>query len=89
MPVISRFFGIVIRMFFGDHVPPHFHAEYQGFKAFVRIADGEIEEGYLPNKAAKIVREWALDHRDELMANWDRAVVFEPVELIPGADQDD
>ena len=89
MPIISRFFGIIIRMFFGDHAPPHFHAEYQGHKAFIRIGDGEIEEGYLPKAAARLVRDWALDHQAELMANWDRAVAFEPVELIPGADQDD
>lgn len=89
MPIISRFFGIIIRMFFGDHAPPHFHAEYQGYKAFVRIEDGQIDEGYLPSKAEWLVREWALDHREELMANWRRAVDFQPVELIPGADQDD
>lgn len=42
MPVVSLFFGIVIRMCFDDHPPPHFHASYQGFEAFVRIEDGEI-----------------------------------------------
>lgn len=89
MPVISIFFGIVIRMYFDDHPPPHFHASYQGFEAFVRIDNGEVMHGALPKKAARIVRQWALDHRDELMANWSRGVDLLPLELIPGADLDD
>lgn len=89
MPVISVFFGIVIRMYFDDHPPPHFHASYQGFEAFVRIDNGEIMYGNLPNKAARIVRQWALDHRDALMANWERGEALLPLELIPGADLDD
>jgi Domain of unknown function (DUF4160) len=89
MPVISVFFGIVIRMYHDDHPPPHFHASYQGFTAFVRISDGEIMFGSLPKKAAKIVKQWALDHKDELMANWQHSEALEPMELIPGADVDD
>lgn len=89
MPVISVFFGIVIRMYHADHPPPHFHAAYQGFEAFVRIADGEIIAGSLPKKAARIVRQWALDHGDALMANWARGEALEPMEMIVGADQDD
>ena len=58
MPIISIFFGIVIRMYHGDHPPPHFHAAYQGFEAFVGIADGEILHGSLPRKAARIVKQW-------------------------------
>ncbi len=89
VPVISIFFGIVIRMYHDDHPPPHFHASYQGFTAFVRIVDGEIIHGTLPKKAARIVKQWTLDHGDELMANWARAEALEPMELIPGADVDD
>lgn len=89
MPIISVFFGIVIRMYHDEHPPPHFHAIYQGFKAFVRIADGEIIHGRLPKKATRIVRQWALDHRDELMANWRRGEALERMEMIPGADVDD
>ena len=89
MPIISIFFGIVIRMYFDDHPPPHFHASYQGFEAFVRIDNGEVIHGTLPKKAARIVRQWALDHRDELMANWSRGESLSPMELIPGADFDD
>lgn len=89
MPVISIFFGIVVRMYFDNHPPPHFHAAYQGFEAFVRIEDGEIVQGSLPRKAARIVRQLALEHRAELMANWQRGVDLLPLEMIAGADLDD
>ncbi|MDH7975281.1 DUF4160 domain-containing protein [Sphingomonas sp. AR_OL41] len=89
MPIISIFFGIIIRMYHADHPPPHFHAAYQGLEAFVRIEDGEIVAGSLPRKAARIVRQWALDHQAELMANWARGEALEPMEMIIGADQDD
>lgn len=89
MPVISMFFGIIIRMYHNDHAPPHFHASYQGFEALVRIVDGSLYAGSLPNKAQRIVHEWTLRHRDELMANWQRGIDLLPMELVPGADFDD
>lgn len=89
MPIVSIFFGIVIRMYHDEHPPPHFHASYQGFEAFVAIADGAIIHGSLPKKAAKIVRQWALDHQEALMANWTRGEELLPMEMIPGADVDD
>jgi len=89
VPIVSHFFGIVIRMYHDEHPPPHFHAAYQGFEAFVRIEDGEILHGELPRKAARIVRQWALDHREALMANWVRGEMLLPMEMIPGADVDD
>lgn len=89
MPVISLFYGIVIRMYFDDHPPPYFHASYQGFEAFVRIEDGEIIRGGLPRAATRIVRRWALDHQVELMANWQRGTDMLPLEMIAGADVDD
>jgi hypothetical protein len=52
-----------------DHPPAHFHAEYQGFEAFISIESGEIVEGKLPRPAAKIVKEWSLLHRKELLNN--------------------
>ncbi|AGA89374.1 hypothetical protein Thimo_0522 [Thioflavicoccus mobilis 8321] len=55
MPVISFFFGIYIRMYFDDHAPPHIHVEYQGHEAFVAIETGEIIDGRLPRKAARLV----------------------------------
>lgn len=89
MPVISMFFGIVIRMYHNDHAPPHFHASYQGFEALFRIADGSVYAGSLPLKAQRIVQEWAARHQDALLANWQRGIDLLPMELVPGADFDD
>jgi len=70
MPVISSFYGILIKMYFGDHVPPHFHAEYTEFTAQISINDLGIIEGYLPPKALGLVVEWASIHKQELIENW-------------------
>ncbi len=70
MPEISRFYGIIIRMYFVDHNPPHFHAEYQGFKAEYDIQTLKLLTGSLPNRAHALVLEWASLHRDELMEDW-------------------
>lgn len=88
MPIISYFFGIYIRMYFDDHNPPHFHAEYQGKDALFKIEDGVCFEGTLPNKAIKIIQEWALIHKKELLEDWDLAKSNQPVFKIPGADND-
>ena len=89
MPILSVFFGIIVRMWHDDHPPPHIHVEYQGFEALVAIQTGEISEGRLPRKAAAIVKERCLRHQNELYANWQRAQHFEPLERIQGADYDD
>jgi hypothetical protein len=89
MPILSVFFGIIVRMWHDDHPPPHIHVEYQGFAALVNIDTGEISRGQLPRKAAAIVKEWCQDHREELMDNWRRSERFEPLERIQGADHDD
>lgn len=70
MPVISSFYGILIKMYFGDHVPPHFHEEYAEYKALLAIKDFGVIEGHLPPKALALVVEWASIHKDELMENW-------------------
>ena len=57
-------------MYFGDHVPPHFHAEYGEFAAQISIRELGIIEGYLPPKALALVVEWASIHQNELMDNW-------------------
>ena len=88
MPVISYFFGIYIRMYQDDHNPPHFHVEYQGHQALMTIETGEVLAGSLPNKAIRLVREWAREHQDELLANWQLAVDLKPLLHIPGADND-
>jgi len=71
MPIVSKFYGIVIMMFFDDHNPPHFHAKYNEFQASVRISDLAVMNGSLPPKALGLVVEWAALHQDELMLNWE------------------
>jgi Domain of unknown function (DUF4160) len=70
MPQISRFFGIIIFMYFDDHNPPHFHAHYGDFKAVVAINDFALLEGKLPAKTMGLVVEWAVLYQEELIKNW-------------------
>ena len=67
MPEISRFYGIVIRMYFADHNPPHFHAVYGEHQAEFHIFTLEVIRGSLPDKANKLVIKWATLHRNELV----------------------
>src|SRR3954465_12817897 len=84
VPTISRFYGIVIRMYFADHAPPHFHAVYGGEEAVIAIATLEVLRGTLPDRALRLVREWASLHRDELATNWERVQLPEqPVPIAP------
>lgn len=71
MPTISTFYGIVIRMFFSDHDPPHFHAQYAEFKAIVDIRTLRLIKGELPRRALHLVMDWAELHQAELLRNWD------------------
>ena len=73
MPEISRFFGIVIRMFFDDHNPPHFHADYGGDEALIDIRNLSVFAGRLPPRVMGLVIEWATLHREELFVDWERA----------------
>ena len=74
MPEISRFFGIIIRMYYDEHNPPHFHAEYQGNKAVFDL-DGNMTKGDLRSRTArKLVREWVDLHVDEIAENWELAM---------------
>ena len=66
MPTISAFYGILIRMFFNNHPPPHFHARHGEFEAAIAIETVEVTEGQLPSRALILVREWAMIHREEL-----------------------
>ena len=70
MPTISRFYGILIRMFFNDHTPPHFHARYGEFEATIQISTREVIQGELPRRALNLVQEWAMIHREELLDDW-------------------
>ena len=70
MPEISRFFGIVIRMFYNDHMPAHFHAEYAGSETLIEIESLEVYRGELPRRALALVLEWAVLYRQALRENW-------------------
>ncbi len=73
MPVLSRFYGIIIRMYFlqKEHNPPHIHAIYNEDMAAIDFITGDVLEGYLPPKALSLVREWISVHRDELKEVWE------------------
>ncbi len=70
MPTVSVFYGILIRMFFRDHGPPHFHARYGEFEATIEIGTLKIMEGQLPGRALSLVQEWSTMHKEELFENW-------------------
>ena len=82
MPEISRFLGIVIRMYYRDHPPAHFHAEYGDREITVDI-ETETVRGHFPRKALAAVLEWSKLHRDELVANWDLVCRRLPLKRIP------
>ncbi|MDO9391239.1 MAG: DUF4160 domain-containing protein [bacterium] len=82
MPEIARFFGIIIRMFYDDHNPPHLHAEYQGGKALVDF-DGNVLGGDLRSRTAlKLLREWIDLHPSELKADWELARIGAEIKKI-------
>ena len=73
MPQISYFLGVIIRMFYRDHNPLHFHAVYADFGGIIDIEKNEIIGGELPPRVLGIVTEWSAIHKAELMDNWERA----------------
>lgn len=81
MPEISRFYGIVVRMFYHDHEPPHIHIEYQDYDATITINDG-IVNGEIPRRALKLVYEWLDLHQNELLADWELAQEHRPLKKI-------
>jgi hypothetical protein len=70
MPRLSFFYGIVITMYFYDHEPPHFHAQYAEHQAVIAIGSLAVIAGQLPPRAMRLVTEWAEIHREELEAAW-------------------
>ena len=88
MPTVAWFYGIAIAMYYNDHNPPHFHAQYGQSKAVIGIADGRIIAGSLPPTARRLVTEWALARRAELEENWKRARADQPLERIAGPDDE-
>jgi hypothetical protein len=86
MPELSRFYGIVIQMYFGDHPPPHFHAIYGSSKAVVDIESLSFIEGQLPPRARGLVIEWASIHQNELREAFRKAESLEAPEKIQPLD---
>lgn len=86
MPEICRFFGIIIRMFYDEHNPPHLHADYQGKKAVFDF-QGNVMNGNLNSRTAtKLVREWIDMNFQELEKAWEDARNFRQIRKIPPLD---
>ena len=85
MPEISRFYGIIIKMYFNEHNPPHFHIEYQDYEAIMNIETGEIT-GKLSRRALKMVYEWLDQSKEALMENWTRSEERKPLNKIKPLD---
>jgi len=84
MPEVSRFYGIIIQIYFGDHPPPHFHALYGEHTAVVEISNSAVLQGYLPPRAMSLVTEWVSIHRDELLHGFTLAQQMErPPQMAP------
>ena len=87
MPIISMFYGIIIRMFYLDnkeHKLPHIHVEYQDFNASVSIPEGKVIAGNFPNDKLKLVSAWIEIHKDELLADWKLAIEGQAIFKIEG-----
>jgi hypothetical protein len=82
MPVVSRFFGIVITMYYNDHPPPHFHVRYGSQKALVAIDTLSLLHGRLSPRVRGLVVEWASQHQAELAENWSLARRQQPLQPI-------
>jgi hypothetical protein len=84
MPTISTFLGIVIRMYFNEQAPPHFHVHYNEYDIVISIQGLEVLKGNLPGRVLGLVIEWATEHQDELRANWDLCEQHEqPSKIAP------
>ncbi len=82
MPEVSRFFGVVIGMFYQEHGRPHFHAVYGESEAVIDIDNGRVISGKLPKRALALVAEWYAGHRAELRDNWKLARQHKPLKRI-------
>ena len=82
MPEISRFFGIVVTMYYDDHSPAHFHAKYGSSRVVIALSDLTILRGSLPPRALGLVMEWAVQHRHELAEDWTLSRSKRPLKAI-------
>ena len=83
MPIISMFFGIVIRMYYKEHEPAHFHAEYQAQQGKFDLTGNAIVGNIHSRTALRLILAWAHRHGRELEANWERMKAGRPLERIP------
>ena len=86
MPTISIFYGIAVRMYLNDHLPPHFHAVYGEHVARFLIDSGDLTEGWLPKTAERLVREWSRINREALKEDWNLARACQVLKPIGGLD---
>jgi len=80
MPIIARFYGILIKMYFKEHGVPHFHALYGEYNAIFKIDTMEMIEGDLPNRAHKMIKEWGKMYKNELIEIWNT----QKIKKLPG-----
>ena len=87
MPDLSRFFGIIIRMYAEPDAPhhrPHFHAYYQNHMAVYSVDPVEMLSGTLPRRQQRLVEAWAELHQGELLENWERLQAGQiPYKIVP------
>ena len=82
MPELTRFFGIIISMYYNDHSPPHFYAKYVDMQVSIRIEDGLVIDGSLGARALRLVEEWRILHKAELLDDWSLAQARQPLVKI-------
>lgn len=82
MPEISRFFGIVVAMFYNDHQPPHFHVRYGSQRAIISIDTLTVLQGRLSPRVLGMVMEWSAQHQQDLIEDWKRARALQPLQPI-------
>ena len=84
MPEVSRFYGIVIQIYYGDHPPPHFHALYAGQVAKIEIGTLQVIDGSIPKRALALVLDWTSIHQQELLEAFGRAAALQaPGKIAP------
>lgn len=83
MPEISRFYGIIVRMYTRDHPPPHIHVRYAEHEAMIDIRSAQVLAGELPRRALRLIREWIDLRRHELEADWALAEAGHHVQPVP------
>ena len=82
MPRISSFYGISIWMYWKDHSPPHFHAEYAEHEILIKIEDLSVYAGFIPARAFGLLMEWSSLHQSELLKNWELMKQNQPLNKI-------